>query len=50
MYEKWDKWPRFGTFYLPYGGHMDDENRWVGLVALWYVPGDIKIGGLILLD
>jgi len=34
MYEERDKRPRFETFYLPWGGHLDGENRWVKLESL----------------
>lgn len=38
MYEEKDKRPRFETFYLPWGGHLDGDNRWVKLEAL--IPWD----------
>jgi IS5 family transposase len=38
MYEERDKRPRFDTFYLPWGGHLDGENRWVQLERL--IPWD----------
>jgi transposase, IS5 family len=38
MYEEKDKRPRFETFYLPFGGHLDGGNRWVRLEAI--IPWD----------
>jgi transposase, IS5 family len=38
MYEEKYKRPRFETFYLPFGGHLDCENRWVRLATL--IPWD----------
>lgn len=38
MYEEKDKRPRFETFYLPFGGRLDGNNRWVQLEKL--IPWD----------
>jgi IS5 family transposase len=34
MYEEKDKRPKFETFYLPFGGHLDGSNRWVQLESI----------------
>jgi len=34
MYKKLDKIPKFEEFYLPFGGHLSGDNRWVRLADI----------------
>lgn len=34
MYKKLDKVPKFEEFYLPFGGHLSGDNRWVRLADI----------------
>ena len=34
MYKRRHQQPEFEPFYLPFGGHLDSDNRWVQLAKL----------------